>query len=523
MRFSVISRGSLIPDAGREEIYLKLDMWNDYSFVTMFSMYVRDSEGNLHDVGSTKIGFRGQTIERATYKELSPTFESLDERFFSVGQDVDFYKNISALPKGLGKKVLKALRDLVVVPNVIDEISEEKVLGISLLRYVSLSVIRGQFTRVLNGHAELTDYSFQFVKPPTDGFDEIRIEFEVKESSIPNTNTHAIIGRNGVGKTTLLNGMIGAVVGDGGGCSFNDLSALNKPKIDSSYFSSLISVSFSAFDPFVPPSERSDPAKGTCYFYVGLKYPGNADRLRAISELRDDCGRALADCFANARKSERWTHAITQLSSDEVFASMDLVRMRDIFDELGDEGIDGELRRGKFSDQVDQILARMSSGHAVVLLTITQLVSRMEEKTLVLLDEPESHLHPPLLSAFLRALSDLLQDRNGVAIIATHSPVVLQEIPRSCVWKIYRRRLSISCSRPSIETFGENVGLLTSEVFGLEVTRSGFHDLLAKSVKSGKNFNEVVAEYAGQIGFEGKAVLGALIAERDKGANNVSS
>jgi predicted ATP-dependent endonuclease of OLD family len=69
----------------------------------------------------------------------------------------------------------------------------------------------------------------------------------------------------------------------------------------------------------------------------------------------------------------------------------------------------------------------MSSGHAIVLLTITRLVATVEEKTLVLLDEPESHLHPPLLSAFIRALSDLLYDRNGVAIIATHSPVVLQE------------------------------------------------------------------------------------------------
>ncbi len=40
----------------------------------------------------------------------------------------------------------------------------------------------------------------------------------------------------------------------------------------------------------------------------------------------------------------------------------------------------------------------MSSGHAIVLLTVTKLVARVEEKTLVLIDEPESHLHPPLLS-----------------------------------------------------------------------------------------------------------------------------
>lgn len=523
MRFSVISRGSFIPDDGRNQVYLKVDLWNDFSFITMFSMYVRDSDGKLHDIGPTKVGFEGQTTGRPTYKELPPVFESLDERFFSVGQDVDFYKNISALPGELGKDILRALRDLVIVPGVIDRITEEKVLGTSLLRFVSLSAIKGQFARVLDGQAELTDYSFLFVKPSADGFDEVQIDFQVKESSIPSTNIHAIIGRNGVGKTTLLNGMIEAVVGDGGECSFIDLSAWNRPKIDNSYFSSLVSVSFSAFDPFTPPLERDDPAKGACYFYVGLKTPGDADRLRTLSELRHNCSGALADCFASDRKFERWARAIEQLSSDEVFASMDLQRVRGIFDEIRTGELHGDFRRDEFHQRIDPFLARMSSGHAVVLLTVTRLVSRMEEKTLVLLDEPESHLHPPLLSAFLRALSDLLRDRNGVAIIATHSPVVLQEIPRSCVWKIYRRGFSIACTRPDIETFGENVGLLTSEVFGLEVTRSGFHDLLSKSVRSGQDFAGIVAEYKGQIGFEGKAVLGALIAERDRGENDASS
>jgi len=77
----------------------------------------------------------------------------------------------------------------------------------------------------------------------------------------------------------------------------------------------------------------------------------------------------------------------------------------------------------------------MSTGHAIVLLTTTRLVATVEEKTLVVMDEPESHLHPPLIAAFLRAVSNLIVDRNGVVIIATHSPVVLQEVPKTCVWK----------------------------------------------------------------------------------------
>nr|WP_282558358.1 MULTISPECIES: AAA family ATPase [Providencia] len=161
-------------------------------------------------------------------------------------------------------------------------------------------------------------------------------------------------------------------------------------------------------------------------------------------------------------------------------------------------------------------IKRMSSGHAVVLLTLTRLVATVEEKTLVLIDEPESHLHPPLLSAFIRALSDLLLDRNGVSIIATHSPVVLQEVPKRCVWKINRSRLSTESRRPDIETFGENVGILTREVFGLEVVKSGFHDLLVQSVKSGGTYEEIVDEYRNQLGVEARALLKALVTHRER-------
>jgi predicted ATP-binding protein involved in virulence len=160
-------------------------------------------------------------------------------------------------------------------------------------------------------------------------------------------------------------------------------------------------------------------------------------------------------------------------------------------------------------------IKKMSSGHAVVLLTITRLVATVEEQTLVLIDEPESHLHPPLLSAFVRALSDLLLDRNGVAIIATHSPVVLQEVPRRCAWKINRSGLETKPLRPSVETFGENVGILTREVFGLEVVKSGFHDLLVKSVEAGGTYESIVEDYRDQLGIEARALLKALVVNRD--------
>ena len=115
----------------------------------------------------------------------------------------------------------------------------------------------------------------------------------------------------------------------------------------------------------------------------------------------------------------------------------------------------------------------------------------------------------------MRAISDLLIDRNGVAIIATHSPVVLQEVPKSCAWKIRRNGSQLIDERPDIETFGENVGILTREVFGLKVTQSGFHKLLRESIDENTSFNAVVRHFNHELGGEAKAIARTLIITRD--------
>lgn len=168
-----------------------------------------------------------------------------------------------------------------------------------------------------------------------------------------------------------------------------------------------------------------------------------------------------------------------------------------------------------------KLFTKLSSGHAIVLLTVTRLVEFVDERTLVLMDEPEGHLHPPLLSAFIRSLADLLIKRNGVAIVATHSPVVLQEVPRCCVWKLRRTGPIAGAERPAIETFGENVGVLTREVFGLEVTNAGFHKLLKDAIDLERlSYESVLARFEGQLGAEARAIARALVADRDAQTSN---
>ena len=132
------------------------------------------------------------------------------------------------------------------------------------------------------------------------------------------------------------------------------------------------------------------------------------------------------------------------------------------------------------------------------------------------MDEPENHLHPPLLAAFIRALSELLIDRNGVALIATHSPVILQEVPKSCVWKINRNGYEVKAERLEIESFGATIGALTREVFGLEVRQSGFHKMLIDEVKKGLDYNSIIEKFNYELGDEARLLLRTLIILRDE-------
>ena len=88
---------------------------------------------------------------------------------------------MASLPNHLGKRILLALRDIVVQPDLIEDIKEEDVFSTSLLRSVSLSVVKGQYARVLEGKAELTDFRFKFVRPETDDLASIDLSFDVEE------------------------------------------------------------------------------------------------------------------------------------------------------------------------------------------------------------------------------------------------------------------------------------------------------------------------------------------------------
>lgn len=514
--FFTVTEARAPQNAPPETAFLIVDHWDDwFSYRTMFTLVVVDANGEHHQPGSVKIGERGmrgsQHIENGVAGQrspnLPPTFDALPDGFFSLGQDETYYETLNRLPEALKYRVLEGLRDLALDQALFDAVEDEDVVSRSLLRGINASSVKGRYHRLAQGNANLTEFHFSYTLPPYGDAVPPVLAFDVRPEVNPPTNVHVLIGRNGVGKTRLMQGLARSLLNHP-----NDDNSVGTIAIDADIFgpqgfASLVLVSFSAFDDFDLQLRQDEPIKAV---QVGLRtnietVNGKIPATKSPGQLAEDFVVSLEKCRVGLR-AERWRKAVDTLGQDDLFAEANVAALLDIADD-------------QWRAEAARLFRLLSSGHKIILLTITKLVEHVDERTLVLLDEPEAHLHPPLLAAFVRSLSDLLISRNGVALIATHSPVVLQEVPKSCVWKIRRDGRQTRADRPESETFAENVSDLTREVFNLEITKSGFHQLIADAARDPRNsYDDIVASFEGQLGAEGRALARALVAERDFGA-----
>jgi predicted ATPase len=496
------------PAGARNQVFLEYNGWNDYGWNTLWNVHLVDEDGERHRASSVRIGKFGLTDSQRVDLP-SDEFDALGDEYFCLGSDDSFYSTVAALGDDYRVAVLKGLNDCAYDLEILERARGEPVMQEALLRSITIDTVRGQYHRIATGGVVLSPYEFSVSNPYVDSAGEIRssidLDFIVQPESQPRTNVHVVIGRNGIGKSVLLNNIANALVRPGdprnGSIQFREQSDSRLTQ----QFSRVVSVAFSAFDEFEPllPGEASG---NLTFDYIGLKISDDEDEVGAPVRLKDNLAleqefaESVQECLLGARRA-RWHHALEVLESDPMFSEAEIATLTDI----GDRRQIERTARSKFR--------QLSSGHKVILLTITRLVETVEEATLVLLDEPEGHLHPPLLAAFIRALSDLLENRNGVAVIATHSPVVLQEVPASCVWKLRRSGWEVYAERPEIETFGENVGILTQEVFGLEVTASGFHRTLSEAAATGRSYQRLLEDFDHQLGGEARAILRALVLE----------
>ncbi|MDF1892684.1 AAA family ATPase [Rahnella contaminans] len=499
--------------------YLIRDNWNDWFYwQTQFSLVYCENATKVTGIGSVKIGQNRMKPEsecindeeKQTFNKplINNEFNTLDQEFFSLGQSENYYETLNQLPKAVKREILLGLRDVAYNLRIYEDHKLHPAMTNSVMRDISERHIFDALHKLAKGDISSDKYSFAYMFPYKDHQDKsVILDFSIQPNSVPPSNIHAIIGRNGVGKTTLFAGFIKGVINQdaipeefaGWLLVSEDGELFRKPD----YFTSLTLLSYSPFDKFGPVGVNKIPT-GIKYQYIGLMEKSKEDeRLipKSFDTLHNEFCTSMIQCLVGARK-ERWKTCLQTLENDPLFKEVEISKLADSNILFYDE---------KWKNEMHKYLNRFSSGHLVTLISITKLVEVTEDRSLTLIDEPEAHLHPPLISAYIRAVSDLMSDRNGVAIVATHSPVVLQEVRSDCAWILNRTRRYIQANRPQIDTFGENVGTLTGEVFNHEVTNTGFYKMVTDAVEKFDDFDALYNYFEEKLGAEGRALARSLL------------
>ena len=505
-KIKIIKVADIIFEPQKNTLYLIHNNWDDwFTFETEYRAEYYDDKLEKYSIGYVKVGERNQKNRVPNLPEECLEFS---EDFFSLGINEEYYENLKRTP--IREEMLKKIRDIAYDKKLFDDVLQYNVTTKSLLRDITRTTVKGQFNRIANGGARLTNYNFSYIIPSEIAGENRKISFSVECEVKPPSNIHVLIGKNGVGKTTILKRMLYAVEKRGKseqvGIMYGDS------------FANVVFVSFSAFDMSISTEDLSNDKLDIPYTFVGLV---EKERIKSGKMLARDFSKSLYKIIKGTKKS-LWNKAIEVLESDSTFTELNVKEWSNYHERYNIEKnlseVDTESQEKKdeeaFEENIIPVFEKLSSGHKVILLTIAKLIELVEEKTLVLLDEPEEHLHPPLVSAFIRALSDLLIYRNGVGIIATHSPVIVQEVPKRCVWILRRSGNELIAERPCIETFGENVGELTREIFGYEVTNSGFHKMLKDVSEKTKTYESAAKEFNGELGKEARSILKSYTYEK---------
>jgi predicted ATPase len=111
-------------------------------------------------------------------------------------------------------------------------------------------------------------------------------------------------------------------------------------------------------------------------------------------------------------------------------------------------------------------ISKMSSGELSIFMRMFELTRWVDDNRVILLDEPESHLHPMWVTGYVRLLYDLFQQYKVHILVASHSPFIASDVPADCIMGLKRTDSgSIGVYTVRYPTLGSSVPDILSDVF----------------------------------------------------------
>ena len=494
------------------DFLLEEDDWNDYYYRTIYHIHVtpKRTKGKTVYLGIIKIMQYGQTQKDSKLlRKLFPKliFENLPNNFCSLSFSIDMYK---ALNRYLtAKERISFIQSLRLILSKNDEwylsVKDDNCFNSSLLRGASMDSFElheGRRLLLMEGN----DYSLETKEIKikyADSPDILNLKF--KSITEPSANdiqdpVIAFIGKNGSGKSTALYKLASLLYTNPSNRHLlKDSIGTIEPK--DLGISQLMIFSYTPFDNFTLPGANSK---------TDLKLWAQSIEKREgrfiFCGLRDVSkeANAMVEAYTKQEQEQEITYQIrsekvilkepSRLASESLYAYNKIEQTIDkqnewealkdeiqfLFPEIYTSLMILEQHYTQDEDLWIQTYNSLSTGHKFFIHTIFHIIAYCEKNALLMFDEPENHLQSPLLSFMMYAIKEILRKRKSVMLVATHSPVILQELMSNNVRIVSRTADSIHFNRPLIETFGGDIGEISSEVFGLNTDRTYFFKALDK-------------------------------------------
>jgi predicted ATP-dependent endonuclease of OLD family len=147
---------------------------------------------------------------------------------------------------------------------------------------------------------------------------------------------------------------------------------------------------------------------------------------------------------------------------------------------------------------------------------ITDYLSSVNKDDLVLIDEPESYLHPQGISNFYHCIRKLTTYTKSYCIIATHSPIIIQETPSKYINILTEVGSQIKVKKPQTETLGQGISTIINEVFKLDYNDLNFFNTLQAFKNKGASLEELEQTLGNKLDFSAKTYFISIKEQNDE-------
>lgn len=456
--------------------------WDDYHYRTSFNLIYYPTKDERVVIGEIKILINKYVVfsedpylsqKRYTKLHLDESFTELNNNFCSLGQDLSYYKLLKHQGE-MGKEILLRLNDVALNPDILDNFPEREGFETSLIRFSNAEKAFHEAKQYFGEEIEKI-YEFTFSSTLDKATKPHTVSFDFKQDSLLPFRMNVLIGKNGTGKTQIMARLANALSG---------YKVENQGEFISSRrpsFGEVIAVSYSVFDEFERPLETE-----TKYSY---KYCGLRDSNGNIYS-KEHLSRKFLESFAKIKdtsKEKLWKDILEVVVEPE---------HRNILEELKQGNTD----------------VNMSSGQRILVTIITEVIENIQSDSILLIDEPELHLHPNAISNLYRMLYKLLENFKSFAIISTHSPIIVQETPTRYINVFERIENTPIVNKLELESFGENLSTITDRIFSVSDEESYYKHWLRKLADYG-DFETVLSKFEDKLSLNAMAYLSTLIKE----------